>query len=579
MKIPLRAYLRLLKRYLAPQRSAVAGLVVLVMTGIGLQVYSPQILRRFIDLAMAGEARPLPGLAALFIVLAVIQQGLAVLSRYVSETIGWTATNGLRADLAMHCLRLDMTFHKTHAPGELVERIDGDVNQLANFFSRLVVDLFGSLVLVSGVLVMLLREDWRAGGATAVFTLLALALLLALRNIAVPYHAGVRQLTAEFFGFLGERLSGREDIKANGAAGHTMVRFQQQLGPWFRKQRMAYVTHVTGWAGSLVAFNGADAMAFIIGAYLWSRGMASIGGIYLIFSYIELVGQPIMRIRTQLQDLQKASAAIVRISGLFALESALAPGRGERLPDGPLAVEFRAVSFHYGDDESIFRDLSFKLEPGRTLGLLGRTGSGKSSLTRLLLRLYDPQSGDILLGGVPLREAAEADLRRRVAVVTQDVQLFRASLRDNLSLFDPSIGDEKIIAALNDVGLGDWLAGLERGLDTELQGGHGLSAGQAQLLAFARVFLADPGLVILDEASSRVDPATETLIERAVARLLAGRTAIIIAHHLATVQRADEILILDDGDIAEHGERLRLAMDPDSRFSRLLRTGLTEVLV
>jgi ABC-type multidrug transport system fused ATPase/permease subunit len=213
------------------------------------------------------------------------------------------------------------------------------------------------------------------------------------------------------------------------------------------------------------------------------------------------------------------------------------------------------------------------------LGLLGRTGSGKTTLTRLLFRLYDLSSGAIHLGGVDLRVARLHELRERVGIVTQDVQLFQASIRDNLTLFDRSIADERIMAMLEQLELAGWVSSLKHGLDTELgPGGGGLSAGEAQLLAFARVFLQDPGLVILDEASSRLDPATERLIERAVDRLLAGRTGIIIAHRLATVQRADEIMILEHGQIIEHGPRELLANVPDSRFATLLRAGMKELL-
>jgi ABC-type multidrug transport system fused ATPase/permease subunit len=222
--------------------------------------------------------------------------------------------------------------------------------------------------------------------------------------------------------------------------------------------------------------------------------------------------------------------------------------------------------------------MTLSLAPGQILGLLGRTGSGKTTLSRLLLRLYDPQAGAVRLGGVDLRDLALADLRGRVGVVTQDVQLFHASLRENLRFFDPSVDDARIAAALAELGMGEWLAGLPQGLDTLVGGGQGLSAGEAQLLAFARVFLKDPGLIILDEASSRLDPASERLLERAVGRLLAGRSAIIIAHRLGTVQRADQIAILDGGRLAEHGPRAALAGDPESRFSRLLRGGMQEVL-
>jgi ABC-type multidrug transport system fused ATPase/permease subunit len=242
-------------------------------------------------------------------------------------------------------------------------------------------------------------------------------------------------------------------------------------------------------------------------------------------------------------------------------------------------LAFEQGSFGYNGGESVLHNLSFQLRPGAVLGLLGRTGSGKSTLARLVFRLYDPLSGAIRLQNIDLRDLRSAALRQNVAIVTQDVQLFRASVRDNLTFFNRDIPDERIMETLRELGLEDWLASLPDGLDTELEtGGRSLSAGEAQLLAFARVFLRNPGLVILDEASSRLDPATEQRLEKAIDKLLQGRTAIIIAHRLGTVHRADEIMILEDGQVQEYGNRQQLAANPQSRFYQLLQTGLEEVL-
>jgi ABC-type multidrug transport system fused ATPase/permease subunit len=215
--------------------------------------------------------------------------------------------------------------------------------------------------------------------------------------------------------------------------------------------------------------------------------------------------------------------------------------------------------------------------------VLGRTGSGKTTLTRLLLRLYDPTVGTVRLGGVDLRRVPNADLRARVAIVTQDIQLFSATVRDNLTFFDATIPDAQVMAALDTLGMGDWVRALPDGLDTLLaSGGTGLSAGQAQLLAFARAFLRDPGLIILDEASSRLDPATERQLQQALGQLLhpegTRRTAIIIAHRLGTLERVDHIMILEDGRVLERGLRAKLVRDPDSRFAQLLRVGMEDAL-
>jgi ATP-binding cassette, subfamily B, bacterial len=193
------------------------------------------------------------------------------------------------------------------------------------------------------------------------------------------------------------------------------------------------------------------------------------------------------------------------------------------------------------------------------------------------LRLYDPGAGEVRLGGTPVRDTPLEQLRGRVGMVTQEVQIFNATIRDNLTFFDPTVPDARLLAVIAEMGLGSWFASQPDGLDTVIASG-GLSAGEAQLLAFARLFLRDPGLVILDEASSRLDPATERLIENAVSRLLQGRTGILIAHRLSTVERADQILILDEGRVVEHGDRAGLLSDPESRFSYLLETDLQAVL-
>ncbi len=227
----------------------------------------------------------------------------------------------------------------------------------------------------------------------------------------------------------------------------------------------------------------------------------------------------------------------------------------------------------------MLKDVDIELAPGQVLGLLGRTGSGKTTLARLVFRLFDPKVGAIRLGGVDIREPHLRHLRTRVALVTQDVQLFQATVRENLTFFDDTISDEQLREVIEALDLSDWYGSLPEGLDTRLEtGGRGLSAGEAQLLAFTRVFLRDPGLVILDEASSRLDPATEQLIERAVDKLLQDRSAVVIAHRLGTVHRADDIMILQDGQIMEYGNRVALASDPGSRFAGLLQTGLEEML-
>ncbi|HEV2126089.1 MAG TPA: ABC transporter ATP-binding protein, partial [Chloroflexota bacterium] len=323
----------------------------------------------------------------------------------------------------------------------------------------------------------------------------------------------------------------------------------------------------------------------------FAAGVLTIGTVYHIYSYAELLRRPVEQLTQQFQDLHQAGGSIVRIRQLLDTPDDVSDG-SQRPPVGAPAVAFEGVTFVYPTNEEgrktnalmggastgssidlssapALSQLSFRLEAGQVLGVVGRTGSGKTTLARLLFRLYDPNKGTIRLGGVDIRTIQREELRRIIGLITQEVQLFAASVRDNLTFFDPSVPDEHLRALLHDLELGGWFESLPQGLDTILHGG-GLSAGEAQLLAFARVFLKDPALVVLDEASSRLDPATDRRLERALDTLLRHRTGIIIAHRLRTVQRADQILVLDNGRAVEYGPRAALAADPASRFSQLL---------
>ncbi len=624
--LPLREYWALLRTYLLPQRGLVAPMGVSLMLSIALTLVGPQIVRFFLDAAQAKRPESeLLTAAGLFIASSVAQQGLAVLASYAATRVGWSATNNLRADLADHCLKLDLSFHKSRTPGELIERVDGDVSTLSAFFSNLTIDLIGNGLLLIGVLVVMWLEDWRVGLSLTVFAALTLLAFNAVRGLATPHWKRDRELSAQFFGFIGETLQAREDIRSLGASHWAQAGMMSRWQAWYPARRDGNVYGVTMWVVFVWAFAIGEALVFGVGSALYAQQALSLGTVYLIFQYTALLAEPLERIRTQLEQLQKADAGIARIAELLALKSVLRDGHGADWRSGAaLEVRVQNLSFAYPADlsspassstvssstvssslassstvssstvssslassgtvssamqplENVLEGLSFTLGAGRVLGLLGRTGSGKTTLARLLMRFYDPQRGAVLLGGTDLRDARLEQVRNQVTLVTQNIELLSASVRDNLTFFDPSISDERVNDALERVGLRDWARGLDLGLDTMVEAGA-LSAGESQLLAFARVFLRDPSLIVLDEASSKLDPATEALLERAMTELLRGRTAIIIAHRLKTIERADDILILERGRVLEAGTRVALIANPDSVFSGLRRKGLDEVL-
>ena len=649
----------MMTHYLRPFRRRVVLLVVLLLCGIGLQLLAPPLLGRFVDAATGGGEDGSPNrlylLAGLFFVVVAAQKVFHLITVYFTEDLGWATTNALRGDLTAHVLRLDMGFHKLRTPGELIERIDGDVGQLAEFFSEIVVNLIGNGLLVMGIIVLIFLTDWRIGLVALGYAIIMVTLMRAVQERMVGLFTHISKASAALFGFLEEHITGTEDVVPNGGAGYVMARLYPLANTFAALRTRTYTLSTVVGATSTLFFALALAASMGLAALSYRAGAMTIGMVFTLVYYVGLLESPLNSVRRHLSYIQRALAGVNRTREFFDLRPEVDDHAATAavLPPGAPGVVFEGVAFAYKDRRGItnydsrrptnlritneeeeiaagsrdtptvLHDVSFAVAPGRVLGVLGRTGSGKTTITRLLFRLYDVDEGAIRLGGaqdtdyrpqtiddrprsavgpaavgpaavggrpsavdsIDIRALPLAELRRHIGMVTQDVQLFAATVRDNLTLFSnydptrPPVGDAAILDALATLGLNDWYRGLPNGLDTVLEsGGKGLSAGEAQLLAFTRVFLRDPRLVVLDEASSRLDPGTEQLLEQAIDRLLAGRTGIIIAHRLRTVMRADDILILEDGRVIEHGPRAALAADPDSRFYRLLQTGLEEVL-
>lgn len=571
-------------RYFLRQWPSMIGLALFLLLTVGLQLGTPLILREFLD-AIAQQAawETIFRFAIFYIVAAFALRGVRVGEHYLADLVAWRATNALRVNLVRHCLSLDLSFHLTHTPGELIERIDGDVGVLNNFFSRFVLILMTNTLVVLGVIGILATIDQWLGLLLVGYALLYVLTIFWLNTGTVVYFSRALEAEARLFGFLEEHLNGTEDIRTSGATGYVLRRLtglmQQRL---FKQQRAEVVQGLISILRMLLYVIGLlTGLAFA--AVLYRRGAITIGTAYLIFSYMTVVWDPLRDIVYQFSDFQKALAALGRLSALLSAKSAMIDGTRKALPTGPLAVRFEHVLFVYHplheeqdarsteEPTQALRDASFQLEAGRTLGILGETGSGKTTLTRLLFRFYDPQQGQIYLNGVDIRTVTRQALSSRIGLVTQDVQIFHGTLRDNITFRDRAIPDAAILEALQRLGLGEWYAQLSDGLETLIQGGT-LSAGQAQLVALTRAFLQQPDLIILDEASSRLDPHTETLIQHALSQLLQGRTAIIIAHRLQTVNTVDDILVLENGAVREYGKRTQLAADSTSHYRHLLDT-------
>src|SRR5215217_2423528 len=353
----LRQYRELLSRYLKPQIGWVLLMATILLAGIAIKLINPQVLRYFLDTAQAGGApRTLRIAAGLFLTFALLQQVLELATRYTAARVGWSSTNRLRADLALHILHLDMPFHKSHTPGELIDRADGDVTQLSNFLSLFTVNVVGNGLLVVGILVLLFRENTWVGAGMVVYTLLTLLVLRSIQQLAVPRWAAERQSSAMLYGYIEERISGAEEIRAAGAESYVMRRLYEYMRDFTRKTRAAVVFSSLTYNLTNLVYVLGYAAGLAIGVILYMRGEASLGTAYLITYYVGMLSDPLQSIRGQAEEFQQASANIQRIQELFNLRPQVGDPLDDKarkpLPNGPLPVRFQEVSFQYNDKQN-----------------------------------------------------------------------------------------------------------------------------------------------------------------------------------------------------------------------------------
>ena len=569
---------RALVGLVTPHRFMLTMMALVLAASGALPLIGPLLIAKFIDDAANGaSSNHLLTLAAIYVALGLSRQVMSVAVAWTASDLAWRVTNELRSDLATHVLGLDLAFHRSTSPGELVSRVDGDVTAVSEFIANFAVKAAAAGVTLVGLIMVVLWRDWRIGLGMALYLVIAVGTMYLLRNRAVDEAAGEQAATGRLLGEIEERLAGADDLRSNGGGSHAVATLQtasaRVLRSWLRAERRG----VGLWVMSNAVFVIGGLVILAVDAAMLQRGAITLGTAYLVFQYTQILREPLGKLADETERVQRAAGGMSRTIKLLGERSTI-PGSGTAtLPVGALDLDLDQLGFEYRDESEptkVIDNLTLSIPAGTSVGVLGRTGSGKTTLARLLLRLVEPTSGTVSLGGVALTDVALADLRARTGVVSQDVHLFAASIRDNLVLFDHTIDDDAVRAALDELDLLDWVEAMPEGLDTELgPGGTGLSAGEGQLIALTRLFLRSPDFVLLDEASSRVDPDTEARITAAIDRLIAGRTAVVIAHRLSTVERLDEIVVLEDGVMVEHGPTRALRADPTSRYARLLALG------
>jgi ATP-binding cassette, subfamily B, multidrug efflux pump len=533
------------------------------------------------------ELDPLAGIAAAALVyLASLVLAFAILywQAFVMQLMGQHIMRDLRREIFGHLQRLHLAYFDRNPIGRLVTRVTNDVDALNELFTSGLVAIFGDLFLLLGIVAVLFWLDWRLALITLSIIPLLLALTLWFKLRARDMYRLVRVKLARIAAFLQEHISGMAVLQLFGREQAAL----EQFGAINREHRDANVKAIFYYA---VFFPAAELITALgLGLILWYGGLQvvagtlSVGALVAFFQYAQRTYQPLSDLAEKYNILQAAMAASERIFGLLDTAPALgapatpfrpAPpavgaGAPQIVPRGPAAagvgegpaalsgvrgeVELDRVCFEYQAGEPVLRDVSFRIAPGQTVAVVGHTGAGKSTLASLLLRFYDVTSGAVRIDGVDVREWDPQALRQSMGIVLQDVFLFSGTIADNIRLGSPRISAERLLWAAAESHALDFVQRLPDGLDTVVrERGAGLSQGQKQLVAIARALAYDPRILILDEATASIDSETEARIQDALDRLLVGRTSLVIAHRLSTVQRADRIVVLHKGELREQG--------------------------
>jgi ATP-binding cassette subfamily B multidrug efflux pump len=502
-------------------------------------------------------------------ILAVIF-GVAVIVGFIGNyfqvtVLEWTGQNimhRLRQHIYIHMLGLDLAFFNENPSGKLVTRLTNDVQNMHEMFTSVIVTLFNDVIRIIGILVLLYWLNWRLA---VLMTLLLPAILVAtlwFSKIARNVYREIRTNLAKINAYLQEAVSGISLIQLFQREKDTERSFVNLNQAYFASTVQQIKIFGIFMPVLDILASTATAISIWYGGILILRGEMTIGILVAFLSYMRLFFQPLRELSQKYSIVQSAMASAERIFQLLDTRSGL-PVLPE--PFGPQAVsgtlEFSNVTFGYDPDKPVIHNLSMKVAPGETVAIVGATGSGKSTLINLLERMYDPDSGRILLDGHDLRELDPQWLRNTVGLVMQEVYLLRGTIKENI-LLDSGMGEQGLTAILQLAQLDELIGRLPQGIHTKIgEGNLELSAGERQLLTLARVMVRDPEILVLDEATANVDSETEILVERAIDATLSHRTSIVIAHRLSTIRRADRIIFMDSGQIVEEGTHEKLMAD------------------
>ncbi len=554
-------------------REGLRGTMLLALVSTIGGAVTPVVVQQGIDRGLVGDVDQRAVLLAA--VAAAVVVALTSCAGYLMKVRLFVASENGLADLRIRAFRhvhdLPVLTQSSERRGALVSRVTSDVDQVSlflQFAGILLVVSVGQMIVAT---VVMLFYSWQL---TVVVWVCFIPLLVTLRLVVgrmTTAYGRVRRSVGDMLSVVAEPVVGAAVVKAHAIEARTQARVDGAIDANYRRQVEAQRLVAVTFAAAGVAGGLASAGVVVVGVWLGVAGELSIGTVVAFAFLVSLLVGPVQMATQVLTEAQNAVASWRRVIGLLDTPADVAdPGpAGTPLPDRPLDVSFEHVAFAYPGGPPVLHDVDVAIPTRRRVAVVGETGSGKTTFAKLLTRLMDPSSGAVRLGGVDLRDVPFDSLRRRVVMVPQEGFLFDESLAANLRYGKPGATDDELMAIIDELGLTSWYASLAAGLESEVgQRGESLSAGERQLVALVRAALADPDLLVLDEATSAVDPQTETMLAAALERLLRGRTSVTVAHRLSTAEAADEVLVFDDGELVERGPHARL-VDAGGVYARL----------
>ncbi|HEX5597891.1 MAG TPA: ABC transporter ATP-binding protein [Micromonosporaceae bacterium] len=569
---------------LSPElRTGLAGTLALAIVSMVGRVAVPVAVQQAIDRGLAAKGGPDLGVVGVIVALTAAVLVVTTLCGYLMMrrlfTVSETALANVRTRAFRHVHDLSMLHQQAERRGSLVSRVTSDVDQITQFLQWGGVILLvsvGQVVVTSTVMAV---YSWQLTLVVLVTFLPAMLVIRAFQKRLAEAYGAVRQRMGAMLAAIAESVVGAPVIRAYGVSVRTARRLDETIDAHRRDQQRALRTSVISFSSGEIAAGLALAGVVVLGVRLGVDGGLTIGQLAAFLFLTTLFIQPVQIATEVLNEAQNAIAGWRRVLDVLDTAPDVAdPGKqGLDLPDGPVDVRFADVCFAYPDGPQVLSDVTLDIPAKTRVAVVGETGSGKTTFAKLLTRLMDPSSGEVLLSGVPLQRVRFTSLRSRVVMVPQDGFLFNATVAENVRFGRPSLADEELALAFTDLGLGDWVAGLPAGLDTPVgERGEALSVGERQLVALARAYVADPDLLVLDEATSAVDPATEVRLQRTLDAVTRGRTTVAIAHRLSTAQAADEVIVVDRGRVVQRGPHTELVRDPESIYGKLYASWLEQ---